>query len=356
MKKALCLVVISFVLSVCAGAAFEKVNKYSDNFSDVSDTSWYSENVKTAYELGFMNGKSEGKFDPDGNVTVAEGVTLASRLYASYRDVKIISGLKEVAEYRFDFDDPSILVDLSKRNSRNINGINLNHATGFVENGVLVLQPDEVNANNSYDPQIKFEGLDLFAREYNNVKIRMKRDALPNPNPEAKRVERLEFFFETTVNQGYNGQKLIYINLPTDKELSEWFEVEAYLGGHDLWTDIITGIRLDPTNNNGVYYIDSVVFSKNDIVRNDNWYDVYLDYAVENGIIEKDKFLTPDFKRNVTRREICDMIAAAIPEEHFEVINNVKGISDIDRDEKNADVYQYIKGYGKDSDNSQMKR
>lgn len=339
MKKIMVTVVSVFVLAIGVDAAFDKVKTYNNTFSDISDTAWYGENVETAYELGFMNGKSEGKFDPDGNVTVVEGITMASRLHAIYRNTELVAGKKAVEEYRFDFDDPSILVDLSKRNSRNINGINFNHAGGFIENGILVVQPNEVNANNSYDPQIKFEGLELLARDYNKVSIRMKRDVLPNPNPDAKRQEVIEFFFETTINQGINGQKLIRINLPSDKELSEWFEVEAELGSHVKWTDIITGIRLDPTNNNGIYYIDHIVFSKSENVKNDNWYDLYVDYAVENGIIEKDKFSTTEYKRNVTRREICDMFASAIPDEHFSPINAVKGIPDIHRDSKNADVY-----------------
>ena len=339
MKKILMCVLVACLLAIGAAAAFEKVNKYDNNFSDVVPSSWYFENVQTAYELGFMNGKSEGKFDPDGNVTVAEGITMASRLYALYRGEELEPGKKTVEDYRFDFDDPEILVDLSKRNSRNINGINLNRADGYIEDGLLVLQPDAVNASNSYDPQIKFEGLELSAREYDKVSIRMKRDALPNPNPDAKRNESIEFFFETNVNGGIDGKKLVYIKLPTDKELSEWFEVEAYLGEHNQWTDIVTGIRIDPTNNNGVYYIDYVVFSNSGNVKNDNWYDLYVDYAVENGIVKKDSFTSKEYGRNITRKEICDMFAEAIPEEYFPPINDVKGIPDVLRDSKNSDVY-----------------
>ena len=68
---AICLF-LAVVLSLSAFAAFEKTNTYDNNFSDVPETSWYAENVKTAYELGFMNGKSEGKFDPNAGVTVVE--------------------------------------------------------------------------------------------------------------------------------------------------------------------------------------------------------------------------------------------------------------------------------------------
>ena len=74
MKKILVLLMVATTLAVGVNAAFEKVNTYSGNFSDVADTAWYAENVKIAYELGFMNGKGENTFDPDGRVTVAEAL------------------------------------------------------------------------------------------------------------------------------------------------------------------------------------------------------------------------------------------------------------------------------------------
>ena len=66
-------------------AGFEKTNPYSDGlFSDVPATEWYASEVKSTYELGLMNGIGGGLFDPDGNVTVAEAVTMAARASAIY--------------------------------------------------------------------------------------------------------------------------------------------------------------------------------------------------------------------------------------------------------------------------------
>ncbi len=68
-----------------AAADFEKKLEYKDGtFSDIPQNAWYSGEVKSAYELGFMNGVSEGIFDPDGNVTVSAGITMASRVHAIY--------------------------------------------------------------------------------------------------------------------------------------------------------------------------------------------------------------------------------------------------------------------------------
>ncbi|MBQ8759688.1 MAG: S-layer homology domain-containing protein, partial [Clostridia bacterium] len=67
---------------------------------------------------------------------------------------------------------------------------------------------------------------------------------------------------------------------------------------------------------------------------------MYIDYAVENGIVEKTQYKESDYNRNITRAEICDLFALAIPDEsYFAPINDVKGIPDVLRDSVGADVY-----------------
>ena len=170
MKKLLVCLAAALLLATGTFAAFEKVNTYNNNFSDVQDSNWFAANVKTAYELGFMNGKSEGKFDPNGNVTVAEGVTMAARLNATYFGKEITADSVPVEEYMIDFLDEGKIVDLTAPNSRNIDGISFNRAVGKIDDGVLVIQPDAPNQNGYYDPQVSFEGMELEARKYNKIK------------------------------------------------------------------------------------------------------------------------------------------------------------------------------------------
>ena len=64
-------------------AAFSKTNTYTDGmFTDVPTEQWYASEVKSTYELGLMQGVGGGLFQPDGNVTVAEAVTMAARASA----------------------------------------------------------------------------------------------------------------------------------------------------------------------------------------------------------------------------------------------------------------------------------
>lgn len=61
-----------------------KVNTYrSGQFSDLTGSEWYFDYAKSAYEMGLMNG-SDGKFDPNGNMTIGQTITIAARIYSTY--------------------------------------------------------------------------------------------------------------------------------------------------------------------------------------------------------------------------------------------------------------------------------
>lgn len=73
--------ICSALLAQNADAAvggFTEQRAYGDQFTDVQKSSWYYDEVASAYSLGLINGKESGKFDPDGNLTIAETIKLAS--------------------------------------------------------------------------------------------------------------------------------------------------------------------------------------------------------------------------------------------------------------------------------------
>jgi len=64
---------------------FKIQNRYVPGmFNDVSESSWYAKAVATCYELGLLQGKGNGKFDPQGNISVAEALTIAARVNKIY--------------------------------------------------------------------------------------------------------------------------------------------------------------------------------------------------------------------------------------------------------------------------------
>ncbi len=78
-------VLAACTLTLGANAAFAKTNTYTDGqFKDVKTDAWYAKEVASAYELGFMNGTSTDVFSPEGNVTVAQGITMAVRVHANF--------------------------------------------------------------------------------------------------------------------------------------------------------------------------------------------------------------------------------------------------------------------------------
>ena len=64
---------------------FVKVQSYTEGrFSDVSAGNWFASGVQSAYELGLMKGNSETTFNPNGDMTIAETLTIACRIHDIY--------------------------------------------------------------------------------------------------------------------------------------------------------------------------------------------------------------------------------------------------------------------------------
>lgn len=64
------------------GVADEGPFPYSYDFADVSEGAWYADALETTYGLGIINGTTDTTFDPDGTLTLAQIVVMASRAHA----------------------------------------------------------------------------------------------------------------------------------------------------------------------------------------------------------------------------------------------------------------------------------
>ena len=72
-----------------------------------------------------------------------------------------------------------------------------------------------------------------------------------------------------------------------------------------------------------VYYNDNYTF-----IQGTPWYDSYVQYAIENSIIEDGEF--SNYDANATRAQFAIILAAAFPDEALTAINDVKEIPDLD--------------------------
>lgn len=75
-------------------ASFTAAKSYNGGFTDVAQDSWYGRSVKYVYEFGVMNGTGTNTFDPDSAVSLAQAITVASRIHAQYysKTISEISG------------------------------------------------------------------------------------------------------------------------------------------------------------------------------------------------------------------------------------------------------------------------
>ena len=64
-------------------------NARTMNFTDVKTGDWFYNNVKNAYAMGLIEGKTTTTFNPDDNMTYAEAVTLAARMNQLYYSGKV---------------------------------------------------------------------------------------------------------------------------------------------------------------------------------------------------------------------------------------------------------------------------
>lgn len=75
-KKIIVSVLASLLLATTVGA-YTTARTYNGEFTDVSTSAWYYDEVASAYSLGLINGKNANTFDPDGYLTLAETIKLA---------------------------------------------------------------------------------------------------------------------------------------------------------------------------------------------------------------------------------------------------------------------------------------
>lgn len=65
---------------------FKKTRDYGKGFDDVKAKDWFFDSVESAYEYGFVNGVDDKNFNPTGEMTVAEAITLACRMHGAQKN------------------------------------------------------------------------------------------------------------------------------------------------------------------------------------------------------------------------------------------------------------------------------
>ena len=111
---------LAFITGATA-ADFTKSKTYANNFADVPESEWYASSVKDAYEFGIMNGDSANTFSPDGTLTVAEGITIASRIHATANGKEIPAANGEWYQMYVDYAVANGLMNDGKFDNYDVN-------------------------------------------------------------------------------------------------------------------------------------------------------------------------------------------------------------------------------------------
>ena len=80
----LCSMLTLQILAADSFSNFTVKSAYANQFSDVSPSVWFSKYVQKGFEYGLIRGVSETQFAPDKSLSLAETITLASRLHSIY--------------------------------------------------------------------------------------------------------------------------------------------------------------------------------------------------------------------------------------------------------------------------------
>ena len=258
MKKmfftAVCASLLAAAMCVTSQAAFEKTAAYKDGqFTDVAQSAWYANEVKSAYELGFMNGSGANTFSPDGTMTVAEGITIASRVNAinSSKTIPEKSGAKWYDMY----------IDYAK-------------SAGIIKDGDF----------NSYDRNIRrYEMAELFANALPKDYFDAKNDisAIPDVNAAEPYADTLLTLYKAGVVLGSDKYGNFLPNNPIKRS-----EAAAIINRVAIPENRLTGtLTPEPERKEAYYLIDNeemVYYTRGTLRLASGWnYDNRITEAVD---------------------------------------------------------------------------
>lgn len=95
-NRFICGLLVLMVLIMCSPTAgaydydivgtenFTRSLQYNNEFSDNAENEWYYESICSVYEYSLMNGIGDGLFNPKGSISLAETITVATRINAIY--------------------------------------------------------------------------------------------------------------------------------------------------------------------------------------------------------------------------------------------------------------------------------
>ncbi len=178
---------------------------------------------------------------------------------------------------------------------------------------------------------------------YNNEKfyvLSLEKKSDPAPTPVTPPIE-------TEPEQNVSGMdNFIKINTYSDKVFSDvttshWYRANVALAyetglmyGKENGFDAQSNITLAQVITMAARLHSIYHTGKAEFVQGKVWYQVYVDYCVDKGIISKNEF--SDYNKDATRAQFVRILSKSVPQAEFEVKNSISAVPDVASNHKDS--------------------
>ena len=229
---------------------------------------------------------TEFVFNVDSDIVLVNGEEkkLAKPFYLYDRmPVLPMKFLLDNAEYKYTLDDDNISITVrdfnfedayAKRDafqfefdiSGDSEGWNVGHGTYSVDNGNLVATAKVASQSSTgHDLQISLKDVTVNTAEYSKIVIRIKPDFLPNAKEAAYVSKAASIYFATSKSTSLSEAQSVKVDLSKLTPDADGYVIAEFdMSSNTAWTGAANLIRFDPTNDNGIYYVDYIRFVKAD--------------------------------------------------------------------------------------------
>ena len=271
------------------------IEKTADEFYLVGDpdTSIYSA-LNMYYEWNRWTGKfylksandTEFEFNVGSDIVLVNGKEkkLAKPFYLYDRmPVLPMKFLLDNAGHKYTLDDDNISITVRDFNFEDAyakrdafqyefdipgdsEGWGVGHGTYTVDGGNLIATAKVAShSSTGHDLQISLKDVTVNTAEYSKIVIRIKPDFLPNAKEAAYVSKAASIYFATSKSTSLSEAQSVKVDLSKLTPDADGYVIAEFdMSSNTAWTGAANLIRFDPTNDNGIYYVDYIRFVKAD--------------------------------------------------------------------------------------------
>ena len=263
-----------------AGRYYPAINEIK-GIPDVDKNAAYAKDLLMLYNAGIILGSdAKGTFNPTSDIKRSEVAAIINRIAlpenrkkgsieavweveapkaeepkeepkADDKPIAVPGAPEEASPWDVEFDSEADLEKCAGGEAESTE----------VVDGALVLIPKNRGENRTppYDPRFLLNNLELDAGVYTKLQMRMKIDFAAEVTNYT-----MDIYYLTADDEAFSEAKSNHPNLLDVSKIDEegYYVVEIDLSAKDSWYGTITSMRVDPSNNNGVYTLDYIRFAK----------------------------------------------------------------------------------------------